>query len=431
MPQPAASLSISKSGSFNDLDGNGPDVGDTLDYTFTVTNDGNVTLTGVTINEDSFDLPGPILITPPADIDLSPGETQTWLGSYTLTQADIDSLAGDPVVDNIATATGTDPNNTPVDSDPDDAQIPFTPLALLSLIKDGVYTDVGSDGLNPGDTLDYTFTVTNDGNVTLTGVTINEDSFDLPGPILITPPADIDLSPGETQTWLGSYTLTQADIDSLAGDPVVDNIATATGTDPNNTPVDSDPDDAQIPFTPLALLSLIKDGVYTDVGSDGLNPGDTLDYTFTVTNDGNVTLTGVTINEDSFDLPGPILITPPADIDLSPGETQTWLGSYTLTQADIDSLAQDNSISNVASASGTAPGGTPVTTPGGEGGATVVIDGGEPGSPQLVITPDGNGLTVESPKGSSLWVEFLVTGAIANSAEHAHPGSHLRQQRRT
>ncbi|MGD1714708.1 DUF7507 domain-containing protein, partial [Dapis sp. BLCC M172] len=90
-------------------------------------------------------------------------------------------------------------------------------------------------------------------------------------------------------------------------------------------------DELQVP-----LLSLIKEGSYVDVGDDGLNPGNQLSYTFDVTNDGNVLITGVTINEKSFDLPGLIAITAPADTDLSPGETQQWTGTYTLTQADID-----------------------------------------------------------------------------------------------
>ena len=92
-------------------------------------------------------------------------------------------------------------------------------------------TDVGSDGLNPGDTLNYTFDVTNTGDVTVTGVVINEVAFDLPGPIVITAPADVDLSPGETQQWTGVYTLTQADIDSnyASADQDVDNLASATG----------------------------------------------------------------------------------------------------------------------------------------------------------------------------------------------------------
>ncbi|GAF91597.1 unnamed protein product, partial [marine sediment metagenome] len=295
-------LSIVKAGLYTDVGGDGLNPGDTLDYTFDVTNDGDVTVTGVIINEDQFDLPGPIVITPPGDIDLSPGEMQQWTGTYTLTQADIDAtFASDGDVDNSASATGTDPAGNPVTSTEDQAEIPLTFEVLLSIVKAGLYTDVGGDGLNPGDTLDYTFDVTNDGDVTVTGVIINEDQFDLPGPIVITPPGDIDLSPGEMQQWTGTYTLTQADIDAtFASDGDVDNSASATGTDPAGNPVTSTEDQAEIPLTFEVLLSIVKAGLYTDVGGDGLNPGDTLDYTFDVTNDGDVTVTGVIINEDQF-----------------------------------------------------------------------------------------------------------------------------------
>ncbi|NES68259.1 MAG: DUF11 domain-containing protein, partial [Okeania sp. SIO2D1] len=144
----------------------------------------------------------------------------------------------------------------------DELQVP-----LLSLIKSGSYIDVGGDGLNPGDQLNYTFDVTNDGNVLITGVTINEVSFDLPGPITITAPADTDLSPGETQQWTGTYTLTQADIDGLVADPVVDNVATATGNDPNGDPVESPEDPAEIP-----LDDLIPGSISGTVTDDDDNP---------------------------------------------------------------------------------------------------------------------------------------------------------------
>ena len=91
-------------------------------------------------------------------------------------------------------------------------------------------------------------------------------------------------------------------------------------------------DPAEIPLTcdGVPVDRRRKAAVHRRWRATGLNPGDTLDYTFDVTNTGDVTITGVMINEDPFDLPGPIAITPPADIDLSPGETQQWTGSYTL-----------------------------------------------------------------------------------------------------
>ncbi|NIL97620.1 MAG: hypothetical protein GTO53_08170, partial [Planctomycetales bacterium] len=105
----------------------------------------------------------------------------------------------------------------------------LVPTPALSLQKDGYYSDVGGDGLNAGDTLNYTFQVTNTGDVTVSGVSIQEDSFDLPGPIVITPPADTDLSPGEMAIFTGVYTLTQADINYSFTNKTIDNLATATG----------------------------------------------------------------------------------------------------------------------------------------------------------------------------------------------------------
>jgi len=42
----------------------------------------------------------------------------------------------------------------------------------------------------------------------------------------------VDLSPGESATFTGSYALSQADIDAIYLDNVIDNVASATGQDP-------------------------------------------------------------------------------------------------------------------------------------------------------------------------------------------------------
>ncbi len=141
------------------------------------------------------------------------------------------------------------------------------------IVDDRRRPDVGGDG-DGGDMLAYTFTVTNDGNVTLTNVTITE--------IASLPVAGhrhhragrCDLAPGESAMFDGPdlCCCSQADIDSLAIDPLVDNVAQATGSGPNGDPVDSNQDPAEIPFVTEAALSLLKDGVYTDVGGDGFTP---------------------------------------------------------------------------------------------------------------------------------------------------------------
>ena len=86
-----------------DGDGNGPDAGDTIDYSFVVTNTGNVTLDPVAIDDPKVGV-----VTCPAS-SLAPGGSTTCTATYTLTQADVD--AGH--VANTATAGGTPPFGRP------------------------------------------------------------------------------------------------------------------------------------------------------------------------------------------------------------------------------------------------------------------------------------------------------------------------------
>ena len=108
------------------------------------------------------------------------------------------------------------------------------------------------------------------------------------GPIPILPVGSVDMA-----TFTGTYTLTQADVD--AG--VVANVATTTGTDPNGVPVmDDDPEDEPLPQNPM--IDIIKSGVFQDENGDGISQvGETIAYTFTVTNTGNVTLSNVTVTD--------------------------------------------------------------------------------------------------------------------------------------
>ena len=332
-PVPAApSIELIKSGSL-DLGADGiANPGDVISYTFTVTNTGNVTLSGVTVTD-------PLLTVSGGPITLAPGasDSTTFTGTYAITQADID--AGER--DNLATAIGSPPAGGPVsDDDPHNEPVPAAPS--IELIKSGSL-DLGADGIaNPGDVISYTFTVTNTGNVTLSGVTVTD-------PLLTVSGGPITLAPGasDSTTFTGTYAITQADID--AGER--DNLATAIGSPPAGGPVsDDDPHNEPVPAAPS--IELIKSGSL-DLGADGIaNPGDVISYTFTVTNTGNVTLSGVTVTD-------PLLTVSGGPITLAPGasDSTTFTGTYAITQADIDAGERDN----LATAIGSPPAGGPVS----------------------------------------------------------------------
>jgi len=147
------------------------------------------------------------------------------------------------VIGDLSTAGGNpDPNG---DGFPDEREltcIDITPPPCIAIVKDGAL-DVGGDGVaTPGDLINYTFDVSNCGQVTLTNVSVIDP---LVAPITCPSGNPIpSMDPGGMETCTGSYAITQADID--AG--VRDNLATATGDPPTGPPVtDDDPHREPIP----------------------------------------------------------------------------------------------------------------------------------------------------------------------------------------
>ncbi|MGN8059758.1 beta strand repeat-containing protein, partial [Pedobacter sp. 22163] len=184
-------ISLAKEGHYNDFNGNGKvDAGDRINYTFVVTNTGNVTLTNVTVTDANATISGG----PIASLAVGASDNSTFTGFHTLTQAEIDNGG----VFNVATATGKDPKNNnitttsvdPTPLSPTDPNYPVTPptpacpsctvtpivhTGAMTLAKDGTYNDFNTNGkVDAGDRINYTFVVTNTGNVTLTNVTVTD-----------------------------------------------------------------------------------------------------------------------------------------------------------------------------------------------------------------------------------------------------------------
>jgi uncharacterized repeat protein (TIGR01451 family) len=270
---------------------------------------------------------------------LVPGQSGTFVATYTLTQADLDNGS----VNDSATATGTPPTGAPVTSvtsTPSVASIttissPATPA--VSLVKKATVTPAADQGgVKVGDTIAYSYVVTNTGNVDLTSVAVSDPTL---GAVTCMTPASPGLAPGATETCSASstHTVTQADVDTGS----VTDTATATGTDPGGgvSPV-SAPSTVTVPANQAPAIAIVK----TASQSTFSGSGQMITYTYVVTNTGNVTLSGVTVTDP---MPGLSAISCPATA-LAPGATQTCTASYTTTKADVNA----GMAANVGTATG-------------------------------------------------------------------------------
>ena len=293
-------------------------VGDTISYSYLVTNSGNVGLAGpVTVADDKATVSCPDVATV-GDLDatLDPGEAVTCTATYTVVQADIDSGS----VTNIATASagGTSSNS-------DTVTVTGTQTSTVSLDKSANPTTYSA----VGQMITYTYVVTNTGNTTLTGPATVADNK-----VTVTCPAG-DLAPGATVNCTATYTITQADIN--AGSVV--NIASATVEG-----VVSNTDTVTVTATQSTGVTLDKTS--TTTGYDSV--GDTLSYSYVVTNTGNVSLAGpVTVADNRATVVCPAVSTVGnLNATLDPGETITCTATYVVTQADINA----GNVTNTATA---------------------------------------------------------------------------------
>ncbi len=233
LAQPA--LTVVKSASPNDAASYR--VGQLVTYSFAVTNTGNVTLADVHVTDTGFTGTGQLsaLDCPAGIASMSPGDTVSCTADYRLTQADVD--AGH--VDNLAIATVTPPSGPEVDSPPSGVQVPVGADPAISIVKTADPTTVST----AGQTVNYTFLVTNTSNVTLHDVQVSEDRFTGTGALSAVDCPATTLAPGGIEICTASYTVTPADI----GAGVIDNTATAHGTAPGaSTPVTSAPSSAEV-----------------------------------------------------------------------------------------------------------------------------------------------------------------------------------------
>ena len=349
---------------------------------------------GISANAD-FDGDGDdSLIDTTGTAALAPGDQ--FSVSFTVT-LDATQTAPTPT-DNQATAGGTPPGGgapvTDVSQDsptpgtagstPTPVAVPVVPATELGVVKTAALDITGgadSAALDAGDTIAYTYTVINPAgaalnilDITITEVTTGATAFTgtngAPTPVSNDDGSTLggagtlnDLAPGDSMTFSAIYTLSQADIDAGS----VTNSAIASGSDPGGNPVtdvsdESSPapgndDPTVVPLTAVSdLRATLTAGTPTTAGGTNrsfTDPGDTIPYTLTVTNTGDTTLDGLSVDSTTGLTVGACTPT-----TLAPGEQATCVVTdYVIQSSDIAAGGVEQSVTATA----TGPGGTTVS----------------------------------------------------------------------
>jgi large repetitive protein len=305
-------------------------VGDTLGYTFTVSNTGNTTIAGpVSINDPLIQPPFTCAVGP-----LAPAATASCTASYIVTQADIDAGS----VTNTARAF-TGPVGSPtLQSAPSSATAFAQQAPALTVAKST--TQTAASDFTLGNTITYSYLVTNSGNVSIPAPVSIADNY-----ATTSCPAG-GLAPGATLTCTGTYVVT---VNDLALGSLTNN-ATANATF-NGNPVVSNTGSVTIPGGASPALTVTK----VPAGGPITGVGQVLTYTYTVINTGDAAFTSdVSIIDDK--VVGPILChdsqggtAPLSPVATGPLPTSaTCTATYTTVQADVDA----GSVTNTAFAQG-------------------------------------------------------------------------------
>ncbi len=206
-----------------DIQKGGPDLahrGDTVTYTFDVSLTTPEPLFDVTVDDPLCDAAPSLVAKAGGNQDnvLEPGEVWTYECDHVVTDTDTDPLP------NTGTAQGTsDDGRTTTDEDDHEVDLIHPAIQIVKTVN-----PVSGE---PGDVVTYTFEVTNTGDTTLYGVTVDDDIMGHIGDIAI-------IEPDETVVLTADYTLPANEVEVV-------NVAIVEGEDELGEEV-SDDDDASV-----------------------------------------------------------------------------------------------------------------------------------------------------------------------------------------
>ncbi|MER5353939.1 hypothetical protein ABT093_26840 [Kitasatospora sp. NPDC002551] len=333
--------------------------GATAYWRITVTNNGPVDITGITLT----DAITPSCATAAGTFDLATGaSTQIYCNLPGVTQS----------TTNTVTASFPGPGGTPITTPPSEATVDVPSLAINKEVCTSTNAaDCGSGGpgpwaktttVAPGATAYWRITVTNNGPVDITGITLT----DAITPSCATAAGTFDLATGaSTQIYCNLPGVTQA----------TTNTVTASFPGPGGTPITTPPSEAsvQVTGTPVPSLTVDKEVCQSD-NPDNCGPGGagpwgketTLHkgadpcfpdechafWRITVTNTGTVDLTGITLT-DAQEVSCEVAA---GTFDLAAGQTTTYYCTSLIAADTVNTVTASYVPPN------SPPGTAPVTT---------------------------------------------------------------------
>ena len=287
--------------------------GDVITYSYLVTNTGNVTITGPFTVTDNRRHGEPC----PATTSLVPGASITCTRDLRRHPGRRQRRLGRQHGHRSATFSAGRRGHRPATDrhrDPDASPRPIVKTSSTTTATHG------------GDTITYSYVLTNTGNVTLTARSRSLTTR----PPRLSCPATTSLAPGASISCTATYTVTQADLDAGS----VNNTATGDGRPAGRS--------LERPTRPTGhrhpgAASISSSRRSTTTTATGA--GDTITYSYHVTNTGNVTVTGFSVTDPHTGLS-------PIDCgtttSLAPNADVTCTATYVVTQADLDAGRIDN-----------------------------------------------------------------------------------------
>ncbi|CAM9171448.1 unnamed protein product, partial [Ectocarpus sp. 8 AP-2014] len=302
-------------------------VGGMVDFNITVKNDGNVDLVDVALTDAMFQNDGggyDLACNDGALSTLEVGDSFSCSPQVTILQSNVDAGS----MGSTARATALTTLSTPVHGSAN-TTVTFNREASLSCQAYCTYVDSDdTNGPSAGDMISCIFDIENNGTTTVWRMVIDSGFV---GPVVCSPPLEsLELAPGGKTECTSTYQANNLD----AG--VVTNSVVVSATSPVGDTTARIEKDVEIERE--SSLAVVKSGT-VHAGTDGVvNAGDTVLYSFTVTNTGQTCLAVLSVLDDNAgDVNCAFVANMAGEALFCPAESVfTCTQSLTITQNDMD-----------------------------------------------------------------------------------------------